>query len=305
MEAVPKVGGGQPPRAADMVPLRRFAIFGAALSLCFGKVLYDLVLFASDSELYSHILLIPFVSAFLVWIRRRQCPSAFRASRGLACIALLSGLTAGAAYWTGTARGWVPGLNDYLSLNVFGYWCLLLGGALFLLGREALRCFAFPMFFLVFIVPFPVVVANGLEIFFQHMSAQLAYFFIAATNTPMVHDGLTFRLPGITITVGQECSGIHSSLVLFITSLLAGHLFLTAGWKKAALAAFIVPLAIGRNAFRITTLAWLCAHDDPAWIDSALHHKGGPLFFALSLIPFFLLLLLLRKSEPAGAQVRA
>lgn len=32
-------------------------------------------------------------------------------------------------------------------------------------------------------------------------------------------------------------------------------------------------------------------------IDSSIHHRGGPIFFALSLIPLFLLLVWLRRQE--------
>jgi hypothetical protein len=33
-------------------------------------------------------------------------------------------------------------------------------------------------------------------------------------------------------------------------------------------------------------------------LDTAIHHRGGPLFFALSLVPLFLLLWWLRRQEP-------
>jgi hypothetical protein len=35
-------------------------------------------------------------------------------------------------------------------------------------------------------------------------------------------------------------------------------------------------------------------------INSPIHHKGGPIFFVFSLIPLFILLLMLQKSERAG-----
>ena len=95
--------------------------------------------------------------------------------------------------------------------------------------------------------------------------------------------------------MAPECSGIHSSLVLFITSLLAGYLLLNSPWKRAVLVLAVVPLALLRNGLRIVTIGQLCVHVSPDMINSYIHRKGGPIFFALSLIPFFLLLLFLRR----------
>jgi len=104
-------------------------------------------------------------------------------------------------------------------------------------------------------------------------------------------------LPGFSLDVAPECSGIHSSLVLLITSLLAGHLFLRVPWKRAVLTLAVIPLAILRNAVRILTIGELCVHVSPTMINSYIHRRGGPIFFAFSLVPFFLLLYYLRRSE--------
>jgi hypothetical protein len=40
-------------------------------------------------------------------------------------------------------------------------------------------------------------------------------------------------------------------------------------------------------------------------INSPIHHHGGPIFFALSLIPLFFLLSLLKRGEKAGGARRA
>ena len=90
---------------------------------------------------------------------------------------------------------------------------------------------------------------------------------------------------------------IRFLMVLFITSLLAGRLFLRSPWKRAVLCLVVIPLALLRNGFRIFVLGELCAHIGPEMIDSPVHHHGGPLFFALSLLPFFALLYYLRRSE--------
>jgi exosortase/archaeosortase family protein len=64
----------------------------------------------------------------------------------------------------------------------------------------------------------------------------------------------------------------------------------------------VIPLAILRNGFRVFTIGELCIHVGPHMINSPIHRKGGPLFFALSLIPLFLLLVVLQKSERAGGR---
>jgi exosortase C (VPDSG-CTERM-specific) len=151
--------------------------------------------------------------------------------------------------------------------------------------------------FLVFLVPFPVVVTQGIEMFFQHTSSTAAHVMFLLSGTPVYRDGTYFQLPGLAIRVAEECSGIRSSLVLFITSLLAGYMFLRSPWRRAVLAFAVIPLAIVRNGFRVFTVSMLTMHVDPNAIHGPIHHQGGPLFFALSLVPFFLLLLWLRKSE--------
>jgi exosortase/archaeosortase family protein len=104
-------------------------------------------------------------------------------------------------------------------------------------------------------------------------------------------------MPGITIEVAPQCSGIHSSLVLFISGLVAGHLFLKGTGKRITLALAVILIGILRNCVRIVTISLLCIYVDPGMIDSPLHHHGGPLFLALSLVPFFVVLLWLRRSE--------
>ena len=122
------------------------------------------------------------------------------------------------------------------------------------------------------------------------------------TGLPLSRDGMFFRLPGITLEVAAECSGIRSSFMLFITSIVAGYVLLRERWTRTTLALVVIPLGIVRNGFRILTIAWLCVHVSPSMIDSPIHHRGGPLFFGLSLIPFFGLLLLLRRWEKRRGQ---
>ena len=139
---------------------------------------------------------------------------------------------------------------------------------------------------------------TGWRTFFQHTSAAAAHGFFSLAGTHCDQDGLSLNLPtDFSLRVAPECSGIHSSQVLLITSLLAGNLFLRSPWRRVFLALFVIPLAIVRNGFRIFVVGELCVHISHDMINSWIHRHGGPVFFALSLIPFFLFLIWLRKSE--------
>src|SRR4051812_26025429 len=50
----------------------------AVLIVCFPKPLYDLVWFSLSTDLFSHILLIPFISGYLVWQAKDSLPAPSR-----------------------------------------------------------------------------------------------------------------------------------------------------------------------------------------------------------------------------------
>jgi exosortase C (VPDSG-CTERM-specific) len=155
----------------------------------------------------------------------------------------------------------------------------------------------FPLCFLVFLAPFPVAVEHAIESFLQYGSAPPSYWLFKLAGTPVFRQDMIFELPGMRLQIAPECSGIRSTLVLFMTSLVAAHLFLRSPSKKLILVAVVVPLALMRNGFRIFTIGELCVHVGPHMIDSQIHHRGGPIFFALSLIPFSVLVYYLVKSD--------
>jgi len=249
---------------------------------------------AIHSELHSYIPLIPFVAAFLLYTRRQPAVDAYRTSiAGAVILGAISAAALAAAFaWRGNLS-----VNDSLSLLTLAYVSVIAAGGCLFLGAKWMATAAFPIAFLIFMVPLPDAVVNALETWSVLGSAEVSAIFFKITGTPMVREGTQFMIPGIVLRVAQECSGIHSSWVLFITSLVGSHLFLESPWRRILLVAFVIPLAIVRNGFRILVIGLLCVHIGPHMIDSVIHHQGGPLFFALSLIPLFFLLWLLRRQE--------
>lgn len=276
--------------------LRLLAVCTVVLAVCFAMPLFSLVRFALQSDLYSHILLIPFVSLYLAWLKKNEFLHDSEPDRKLAALPLAAGLLSSLAFLALHSRLRLAPV-DLLAWNTFSFFLLFIGAACLCLGRQTLRALAFPLGFLIFLVPFPVIVRDAIESFLQHRSADAAELLFGLAGTPLLRHGVEFQLPGFSLQVAPECSGIRSSLVLFITSLVAGQLFLRSPWKRALFALAVIPLGVFRNAFRIVVIGELCVHVDPGFIDSPIHHRGGPIFFAISMIPFLLLLYYLRKTD--------
>jgi exosortase C (VPDSG-CTERM-specific) len=273
--------------------LGRFVWFVILLTVFFSKALIALAIHVANSDLHSYILLVPVISVYLIYNRRDRLTRSYSSSPGLAVIPLLGGLAALVFAVTGPSLSH----NDHLSLIALAYFCLLTAGAFFFLGRSWMKAVAFPFAFLIFIVPMPDSMANVLERASQLASTEAANLFFDGTGTPVMRDGTIFQLPNIAIQVGQECSGIRSSVVLFLTSLVGANLFLKNRWRQALFIGFVIPLGILRNGFRVWFIGTLCIYFGPHMIHSVFHRRGGPVFFILSLIPLFLLLWWLRRGE--------
>jgi exosortase C (VPDSG-CTERM-specific) len=265
-----------------------------ALTLLFIQPLAGLVMYAARTDLHSHILLVPLVAGYLLYIQRRTLPTAYRTSilgtaalGGIGLAALAAGL------------GWRESLslNDHLALMALAFVSFVAAGGFLFLGSKWMAAAAFPVAFLIFMVPLPDAAVDWLEKASVLASAEAAAMYFNIAGTSLVRRGTVFELPGIVIQVGQECSGIRSSWVLVITSLLAAHLFLKSPWRRLVLVACVIPLGILRNGFRILVIGLLCVHVGPHMIDSPIHRRGGPIFFALSLVPLFLLAWWLRHGD--------
>jgi exosortase C (VPDSG-CTERM-specific) len=273
------------------------ACFAVVLAAVFGHPLLALIKYAASSQLHSYILLIPFVSAYLLYIRRDQLRKNYVTDLPLAIISLTGGLFVLVLTYSLHLAGRAPSIGDRLTLLTISLLCCLAAGGFFFFGRTWMRAAAFPLAYLAFMIPMPDTMAEALEQASSTASAEMANILFRISGMPFLRAGQIFQLPNITLEVAQECSGIRSSVVLFITSILAANLFLKTTWRRFVLVAIVIPLGILRNGFRIFVIGLLCVHVGPQMIHSLIHRRGGPLFFVISLVPLLLVLWLLRKGD--------
>lgn len=266
-------------------------------SAVFAVPLIQWFLYAIKSDSQSHLVLIPFISAYLLWVAPKPIPLEPGGSRSKAIGYVVVGLILGLLYLSSTFAQWPLHRPDALSPAVAGFIFVSWAGLISNFGAATQAALRFPILFLFLATPLPEGVLTGLETLLQHASAEVSQRFFEISGIAHFREGLVFRLPGITIRVAQECSGVRSTIVLLITSLAAGHLFLRSTLNRTLLVAITFILGIFRNAFRIWVIAWLCVERGPHMINAWIHKQGGPVFFALSLLPLGCVLWLMIRIE--------
>jgi exosortase len=275
----------------------RSACFGGLFLLtlaAFSAPLTRLVRFSIAEEHYSHILVLPLVSACLLVVERRKIFSHLGTCwrGGLALIG------AGALFWVlGRGRVASASENDQLCVTMLALVLVWLGSFVLCYGLRAARMALFPLLFLFLMVPIPDFLLDRIIFGLQAGSADVSHMVFELVGVPVLRTGFIFTLPGVTIEVAKECSGIRSSLALIIAGLLAGHLFLRSPWTRAALLLASLPLLIVKNGIRIVTLVLLSVYVDPGFLSGSLHHQGGTVFFLVALALLAPILRLLEKSE--------
>jgi len=283
-----------------------YFLYVAILTLACCGPLVALVRYALKEELHSHIVLIPLVSIYLASLKRDFLPRDRRGSTaGTVAGALIFALAAVALFFGPVLTcdtEWSN--NNMMARTAACYALLLVAGGFVCLGTSWMRLLAFPFGLLVFMVPLPDMVVVTLEDLLMRASAWMAHVLFQWTGTPVFRVGQVMELPGMKLEVAHNCSGVRSSLVLFITSLIASYMFLSSSWHRAVLVAMVIPLGIFRNAIRVLVIGLLCVHIGPHMIDSWIHHQGGPLFFAVSLAPLFLAAAWFRQREARAARSR-
>jgi exosortase len=279
-----------------------FVAFIVISSLAYHKTLSALIEYSLREESSSHIIFIPLIAFSVLYVERQRLFSITRMSIGLGVAVALSGMILHALVTRGP---FLQEDNWPLSLGTFSVVLVWVGGFLLCYGLDAVRVAAFPLLFLLLMVPFPKVVLDWVIHALQEGSTEVAYLALRAVGIPVSRQGFLLFVPGFTIEVAKECSSIRSSIALFITCLFVGHLYLRTGWKMFLLVLLSIPLSIIKNGIRIATLTSLSIYVDPSFLTGRLHHEGGFVFFCIALLILLPVFLWLEKSERPHRPVKS
>ena len=269
-------------------PNRRWLLFAAWLicsMVASWTALAALLRYSLGNDDASHILLIPFISAWLMFVDRRRIFNSLSYDVAVCLTLLLPGMAV--VLWSIRTQPASP------SLCAFGLVLIWIAGFALAFGKEALKAARFPLMFLFLFIPLPEAVLNRVVYFLQKGSAEISALLFGLTPLPVLRDGFVFHLPRFSIEVARECSGIRSSIALLVLAILVGHFFLRTWWKQLVFVLVGFAVMIVKNGIRIVTLTVLATYVDPGFLYGNLHREGGVVFFMIGLllmVPVFWLL---------------
>jgi exosortase len=257
-------------------------------------------LFASSFKRDYHTLIpfIPIISIYLLSLKRNDVREKLEFSVGLGAPIIAVGLI---SYIMAMVYGRSLNLNDYATVQTISALMFIWGAFILAYGLNAFRTVLFPLLFLVFMIPVPAFIMEEVITFLQSGSTEFTHFLLWISHAPFYRDGFVFHLPGISVEVAPQCSGIRSGYALFITSLLASYMFLGTWSKKIIFVILSIPVTMLKNGIRITTLTLLGTYVDPRILQSSLHREGGIPFFILALVLMAPILFFLRRLEVKGS----
>jgi exosortase len=278
---------------------KRHAIFVLIVVGCaalYAKPLSALLALCLHADSYSHILLIPFITLYLIFSERNRIFQGTYSSILWGAAVILVGL---AISLVANRNFYMIG-GEHLSATILGFVFACTGAFLACYGTRAARAAFFPLLFMLLMVPLPEVILSRVITVLQRGSVEVSFLLFKIFGVPVLRRGVLLSVPGVTIEVAKECSSIRSSMALFITCILAARFYLRSFWKQLLFVALSLPLSVIKNGIRITTLTLLSIYVDPGFLHGELHRDGGFVFFFLALVLLWPVLVGLRRSETVG-----
>ncbi|CAN5274818.1 exosortase A [soil metagenome] len=255
--------------AADRwrAPLVTLGLTLGAILLLFAHDVHAMAWQWWNSSTYQHSLFIMPIVAWLIWQRRHEVADVMPRAwpPGLALVAL-------------AAFGWLVGQAGGASLiRHAALVAMVQATVLTILGPAVTRAILFPLFYLVFLIPFGDVFVPPLQNVTAAISMALLHLFGVSAHI----DGVFITIPNGWFEVAEACSGVKFLVAMVAYGALVANVCFRSWGRRAAFMALCVVAPIAANgvrAFATIYAAHLTSVETATGFD---HIVYGWFFFAI------------------------
>jgi exosortase len=271
--------------------LRVGVLVGSVVAVLIGLYARVLSIWLKDlwsDPNYSHVYIVPIISGFVIWQRRRVLAALpIRGSwRGVPL--LLAGV---AALIVGDISASLFPMRVSLIL-------ILAGVVLFQFGSAMLRALAFPLGFLLFLVPMPLIFFYAMTARLQNLAAGTGAWALDLVGVSVFLEGNVIHLSSLALGVTEACSGIRSLITLVALGVAWAHFMLPRLWMQVVLVVSVLPITIVANAGRIVMTGLVGRSFGVEYAEGFFHFFSGWLVFILAILCLLAVHGLLRAVSP-------
>jgi exosortase A len=257
----------------------KVGIIIASFAILYFRVLQGLVSDWIHMPDFSHGFLIPIVSLYFVYERRKQCSVLSPSSNWAGLPLLLFGVM---LLLLGNLA------TEYFTMR-FSILVVLGGIILFLLGKEFFKTLLFPLIFLIFMIPITSVIMDRINFPMQIFASKVAAGSLYLIGIPVLREGNIIQLANTSLEVAEACSGIRSLISLLALSVVFAYFSQNTTWKRILLVLSTFPIAIIANAARVTGTGILAHYYGDKVAQGFFHGFSGWTLFVVAFVCLFLL----------------
>jgi len=255
------------------------------LLLAYLPVLIDLVQNWYSDANYSHGFLVPLISGYLIWRKRKELSEVELKSNswGLALV-----IAAMFLFVIGNAA------SEYFTVRFSLVLCIF-GLVLYLLGAGITKKSWFEILFLCFMIPIPYVIYFSATFPMQLFASKVTALLLDILGMPVVRQGNIIHLPNESLEVAEACSGLRSLISLLALGAIFAYITQKRLWAKVMLFLSTIPIAVAGNVFRVFITSIIVYTSDVSVTDEPMHSIMGASVFVVAFILLFIFGGILRR----------
>jgi exosortase len=243
-------------------------------ALLYSPVLHQLYSARWKMVDYTHAYFILPVSLWLAWRKRLELAKLCGKAHPLGLPLIVFGLLSFLLGWR-----W-----DYMAVTSFSLIPLLFGLTLYLYGAAMARALAFPILYLLLMVPPPMGVIDSITLPMRHGISVATAVTLKLVGYPMVRDGLLLSMGGHDIYMGAPCSGLRSLITMLSLGLVYVYINKGSLKKKAVMLASVLPLALFGNYVRVIGMCLFTYYVGGEAAQKYFHDYSGIVIFVVMIL---------------------
>lgn len=226
---------------------------------------------AADSY-FSHGFLVPAVSLYIVWLKRKRLGNLKKEPLAWGMSLVILGLI-------------IHVLSAFLRVyfsSAYSFLLVLCGLILYFRGWTTLKELAFPVGFLVFMIPLPLVAIVGITFKMKIFAAKCANKIINAFGVRAILEGSIIKMRHTHVIVEDVCSGLRSLISLLALGALVAFFSKLSRFKKVIVFLSAGVMAIVANVVRIVFMALTSEIYGAKFTEGFLHTLSGLIVFIVA-----------------------